>query len=36
MKHNNNWKDLIREVKDAKKDSEFRKEIKEFVRLTTN
>lgn len=30
------WKHLMKEIKEAKKDPEFRKELKEFIRITTN
>lgn len=30
------WKQLMSEIKEAKKDPRFRKELKEFIRVTTN
>jgi len=30
------WKNLIKTIKDAKKDPEFIKEIKQFIKITTS
>ena len=30
------WKELIKEIKKAKKDPQFRKELRQFIRVTTS
>ena len=30
------WRNLVRTIKDAKKDPEFMKEIKQFIKITTS
>lgn len=30
------WKQLMKEIREAKKDPQFRKELKQFIKITTN
>ena len=30
------WRNLVKTIKEAKKDPEFMKEIKQFIKITTN
>jgi len=30
------WKELIKEIKEAKKDPQFKRELKQFIRATTS